>query len=554
MSNQTVESKVAEALKTLGNIIESTALLKTSASKNITISDWDELVLKVSTLRPDLETICQLLKDIAPDIDGKIDKAPADKGPVVYASSYGEYGWIGVCPGNTVPTAANAKNTIVHRDDYGGIKVPTGILDEQLEDSSVLPKKYIEKKLNGKVDKAEVSTEAEANKIVQRDKHGGINVPTNLTAESLDEGSVLPKCYIDNALNELKKAIDAINVFFEGEDIDEAVDTLKEIEGFLTSGDRSVIDLYERLNNKVNKLTDKSRVYATDGNGNPYDIIYTENPDGSTVVVRTQTGNILVPENTPNFPSVAPSKKYVDENLVNKIDKSTIPYCAYGTGGGGTQTMYPVGPAASQGVIPMRTTSGQIIAPNQEKYAPDIDQFVSKRYTDNLINPLEKRVEQLESATMDYVLDKSTAVEKLVPVRSGMYARLKALGGASYKSNNVIDPKSVMVEASGGSNDETLPTTIGDDGSINFTIDPNVAGNIVAFIQFPIMPNGMYRYNIWGAYDSADEGNGFDSGVWEILCYCDMDEAEENYIPTSFSVKVTAYRDNSVTTDREEWA
>lgn len=72
-------------------------------------------------------------------------------------------------------------------------------------------------------------------------------------------------------------------------------------------------------NNKVDKISTTSRLYATDLGGNQTSVEYSPNADANKIVQRYAAGQILVPQ-TPTSANHATSKKYVDDQLALKED------------------------------------------------------------------------------------------------------------------------------------------------------------------------------------------------------------------------------------------
>ena len=63
------------------------------------------------------------------------------------------------------------------------------------------------------------------------------------------------------------------------------------------------------------------------------------------------TGENVLYTGTPDMPSQAANKKYVDEGLNNKVDKVTTAFRIYGTGESGNQIVYPTGWSVSSGIL-----------------------------------------------------------------------------------------------------------------------------------------------------------------------------------------------------------
>ena len=89
----------------------------------------------------------------------------------------------------------------------------------------------------------------------------------------------------------------------------------------VTSTDKS------NWNNKVDKTTTNSIVYATDGSGNQTTLAYDYTATNNTIVKRTSTGQVRVNQ-TPTDDSDATSKKYVDDNMGTKSKVSFVDWSA----------------------------------------------------------------------------------------------------------------------------------------------------------------------------------------------------------------------------------
>ena len=76
------------------------------------------------------------------------------------------------------------------------------------------------------------------------------------------------------------------------------------------------------LAKKVDKVSSNYRLYGTSSSGNQITIGYSVNNDSATIPMRNNDGNIGVAL-TPTLNAHATSKKYVDDNLNLKADKST---------------------------------------------------------------------------------------------------------------------------------------------------------------------------------------------------------------------------------------
>ena len=108
--------------------------------------------------------------------------------------------------------------------------------------------------------------------------------------------------------------------------------------------------------------------------------------------------------------------------------------------------------------IPMRVDRGRLFVgePTEPSNA------TTKKYVDTATAPIadhEKRIENLESVLLTYTEDTTKAYEKVVPDGVGTLAVLNSIGGASYASKNLYNPK-------GGQ------FAVNEDGSIHIVTEP----------------------------------------------------------------------------------
>ena len=343
------------------------------------------------------------------------------------------------------------------------------------------------------------------------------------------------------ALEELDKRVSEVENFFEldGESLDEARDTLIEIQKELESDDEMAADIIASLSKKLNKEDDPTIVYGTDGNGNQVTLSYSSLRliDG---IVQRRGYDILVPM-TPNYEDGAVPKKYVDDIAKNKLDKSAEANKIYGTDEEGNQVEYSISEKESGGIV-FRESDGQILVPTVptrgeaaapkayvdtkvaqtttpsrlygtnasgaqtfhvfstsvlpwhmiqrdaagDVYVPDTPSSpsvaVPKMYVDGLVNPLEERVSNLESLTLKFTEDTATAYEKSIPAEVGKKALLKSFGGASVPLKNYLSPNFM-----GGN------FTLNEDGSITVNVNGNGATSVVVSTYIPV---GEY-YLLW---------------------------------------------------------
>ena len=133
------------------------------------------------------------------------------------------------------------------------------------------------------------------------------------------------------------------------------------------------------LADKVDKTTARQVVYARNSEGNEIALSY-DSEATVGVAVRGQNGVLKV--GTPVANDDATTKKYVDNALDNKVDKTTEHAKLYGTGADGEPHLYEQN--ATEVIpwsIPMRNGTGALVAAN-----PTLNnELTTKEYVDNAI-------------------------------------------------------------------------------------------------------------------------------------------------------------------------
>lgn len=132
---------------------------------------------------------------------------------------------------------------------------------------------------------------------------------------------------------------------------------------------------------------------------------------------------------------------------------------------------------ANQSLILAKTEMSKPIAPNNLDYAvkvgvttntlPLTDEEKQKAQIWIGVDDHEKRIENLESTLLTYTEDTDSAYEKAVPVGVAPNAILDSIGGATYRSNNYLNPAlfGLTVTDDGGvivpANTDSLPLVVG---------------------------------------------------------------------------------------------
>lgn len=132
------------------------------------------------------------------------------------------------------------------------------------------------------------------------------------------------------------------------------------------------------LDGKVDKLASANRVYITNSSSQQSAIEWSNSNAASTVAVRDSNSQLGVAL-TPTANTHATSKKYVDDQIALKVDKTSTANQLYGTSTADTQTTVTYGTAITANYIVQRDSSGQIYVktPSNNNHA------ANKKYVDD---------------------------------------------------------------------------------------------------------------------------------------------------------------------------
>lgn len=236
----------------------------------------------------------------------------------------------------------------------------------------------------------------------------------------------------------------------------------------------------------------------------------------------------------------------IDAKIEGKLDKTDEAYKIYGTDHN-SQKVFDWSYEANANTIPRRLLNGNLVVPLKPTEAKHA---APKGYVDGLVNPLEKRVTNLESLTLDYPEITSTDYEKIVPANVGTPAFIDMVGGATKKitGKNMINPQSIRVQAFGGGG--ASPTvTVNNDGTFNFTLNyqqNGFAGEIYINWEDGEVDDGVYRYFVECEYPPTCAGSPQD-GILAVsfeLPYIGEDENDGYLGERTFeNIKFMIYRD-----------
>ena len=366
-----------------------------------------------------------------------------------------------------------------------------------------------------------------------------------------------------------EKAVNDDDVFedeeFEGKY--SALDAIFTAEAERVEAEERRVEAEEVIKNellkKVDKTTEANKLYGTDEAGNPttYDFDSMRGEKGEDGYT-PQVGVDYFTE-TEKKELISEVEAQCKETLDNKLDKTTEALKLYGTDGKGNQINYTVSPNSEGNCIIQRLSNGHIAVPKNtysdslatSKYYVDTKDGEIKAQTEALTEKqtaLEERVADLESLTLTYIEDGSTAYEKSVPAEVGKYALIKGIGGATekVKGKNLINPTDILMP-------EVVDSyTINADGTITYTINNSPSG--FAFISLSGLPAGKYYFYVEGTcldVNGKENWNFLDMDYGlsiEMYVMSDFDNDLNEYLPTTRTLKVMLWRDESVTTDTWE--
>ena len=227
------------------------------------------------------------------------------------------------------------------------------------------------------------------------------------------------KHYIKLTFDNGKTITEELDVIFGG------VSALLELKANATDvaskADKTYVD--EKLNEKLDKTTEASKIYGTDADKNQTTYAVSGRQTAGIAIRRTG-GHITLPS-VPEQTIDAACKGYVDTETAKKLSIDSTPMRVYTTGGTGTQSTIPFAVAAEPSSIPIRDVDGLF---KVAETPIDYRHVASKNYVDRLVGKLEGL---LVKETVDY----SVAYEKLVPKASAQRAILSRIGGASKVCN-----------------------------------------------------------------------------------------------------------------------
>lgn len=318
----------------------------------------------------------------------------------------------------------------------------------------------------------------------------------------------------------------------------DAYDTLKELGDLIENNVDSIEALREIASGKADKVHSHVASNITDLQEK---LNSTKNDAVSSAKTYTDT-------------KITESETKTNQALANKLDIRNEKSIVYVNDSKGTSTYKFVSSAIIANAVVARDGNGNFKVnapigdenPTPKEYV-DTKKAEAIAHADALNSALEERVADLESLTLTFTEDKTTAYEKSVPANIGKYALIKGIGGATErvrKSKNLINPADIQLP------EQFDSYTINQDGTITYTINHPQG---FAFIMLTDLPVGRYYFYVdgicdgeWNFYDTVDEQ------YIEMYVMSDFDDSLNDYLETTRTLKVMLWRDESVTTDALE--
>lgn len=163
--------------------------------------------------------------------------------------------------------------------------------------------------------------------------------------------------------------------------------------------------------------------------------------------------------------------------LDGKVNKTSAISKVYGTNLKGEEYLYSVSSTILQGAVVQRIGPDILVRDNPSRDdAAASKKYVDTQISDNIgsissekLDSLEERVSDLESLTLTYTEDSSTAYEKVAPAECGSKVQIKCIGGASEKvtGKNIANPADIK------NFNHCELVSINADGSVDIAVYPN---------------------------------------------------------------------------------
>ena len=331
--------------------------------------------------------------------------------------------------------------------------------------------------------------------------------------------------------------------------------SLNVVDSLILAGRETQYKAY--VNNKLEECKEQSKEYADsikndllNGAGEAYDTLKElgDALEGNKDVIATLVSKDLLQKKFNDYDATMVQRlaSMSDDFVPVTTEANKI----YGTDENGNQKEYPLAIKYTDTGIVQRVGGGYISQPNPtqnwhgstKEYTDRKDNEV-KAYADSRINPLEERVADLESLTLTFTEDTSTDYEKAVPAEVGKYALVKMIGGATEKvySKNMLNP--IKLSFYTYDNETGISYTLNADGTITYTIGHSG----YCFFDLWDLPVGRYYLYLENAsIDLIDMAN------IDIVLSADYNPDGGNMEPTTKTLKVMVWRDESVTTEDYE--
>lgn len=157
------------------------------------------------------------------------------------------------------------------------------------------------------------------------------------------------------------------------------------------AGDRGKA-VEDGLSGKVDKTTDKQRLYGTNAAGEPFNWLFGAEKTPYTIMYRSGSGTASIAD--PVNPSNIANKKYVDDGLSRKVDKKTAAdyqqatgneVLIYGVSSDGNECVFKGSSSSTYttfGTVPIRGTYGLLYSPDIPEASTNKKALTNRAYVD----------------------------------------------------------------------------------------------------------------------------------------------------------------------------
>ena len=285
--------------------------------------------------------------------------------------------------------------------------------------------------------------------------------------------------------------------------------------------------------NKLDKVTNQSGIYAVNSSHEQVMLTYTVTPSSSAIVQR-RGEQIMVPQ-TPATNDDATSKKYVDDEVAKKVNKTNTASQLYGTDGSGNQTTFTWTTSVIENAFPRRDNAGRLFV----RETPDMEgEAVSMKYAD-------KKLPKLNVPNAVYVNDSQAQPSYLYYGKSatGEYVVQRDSGQI-----NVPETPTANAHATSKKYVDDLVTKIKRDSYLK--VDITEYPTLADFLESEGEEGYLYLYPI-DTSEAPDFQSGYYRYIWENNAWVDLGTTQidlSNYVDKTTTQTISGDKTFSGTT------